>query len=39
MNDVSRRQALLLAAAAAFAPAAANAADAALPTVWDLSSR
>ena len=36
MNDVSRRQALLLAAAAAFAPAAANAADAALPTVWDL---
>jgi oligoendopeptidase F len=36
MNDVSRRQALLLAAAAAFAPGAANAADAALPTVWDL---
>ncbi|TAL34124.1 M3 family oligoendopeptidase [Phenylobacterium sp.] len=36
MNDVSRREALLLAAAAAFAPAAANAADTALPTVWDL---
>lgn len=37
MHDVSRRQALLLAAAAALAPAAAaHAADAALPTVWDL---
>lgn len=37
MTDVSRREALLLAAAVAFAsPAAGNAADAALPTVWDL---
>ena len=36
MTDFNRRQALLMAAAAAFAPAAAIAADAALPTVWDL---
>lgn len=36
MTDVSRREALLLAAAAAFAPAAASAADATLPTTWDL---
>lgn len=37
MNDVSRRQALLLAAAAALTPAVtAQAAEAALPTVWDL---
>lgn len=36
MTDFNRRQALLLAAAAAFAPAAATAADPALPTVWDL---
>lgn len=36
MTDFNRRQALLVAAAAAFAPAAAIAADPALPTVWDL---
>lgn len=36
MIDLSRRQALLLAAAAAAAPGLAHAADAALPTTWDL---
>lgn len=36
MIDLSRRAALLLAAAAAVAPAAAQAAEPALPTVWDL---
>ena len=36
MIDLNRRQALLLAAAAAGAPGLALAADPALPTVWDL---
>ena len=36
MTDLNRRQALLLAAAAAGAPGLAFAADPALPTVWDL---
>lgn len=36
MSDISRRAALLLAAAAAVAPSAAQAVEPALPTVWDL---
>jgi oligoendopeptidase F len=36
MTDISRRAALLLAAAAAVAPTAAQSAEPGLPTVWDL---